>query len=262
MSIAVGKRNFAENFSKMMISDFPRDNFYRAKIIMNESTIQNRNISSQSYLLENAKTLKHHFQHIDDKEIMTVLDDCDGNIEIAMEILQRSAQPKPAFPLVDGRTVRKINSSQEPQKVENIRPNRIEEKKQEPILEEEVPSAMKADEVRDISEHVVNKLQTLGSMDEAKEMMAQILFDVISETEKRNQGAIKKLQLDKAILVKAFAKQRIKAQASEQKNTDLTTISSAQEQEIIKLRTINYKLGLRLQTLDTNNDEIHNFDVC
>lgn len=207
MSIAVGKRNFAENFSQMMISDFPRDNFYRAKIIMNENTIQNRNFSAQSYLIENAKTLKQHFQHIDDKvkldhhiflltmlqEIMTVLDDCDGNMEIAMEILQRSAQPKPNFPMVDGRTVRKINSAQESQKVESNRinierlgliqigPNRIEEKKPEPILEEEVPSAMKAEEVRDISEHVVNKLQTLGSMDEAKEMMVQILFDVIGK---------------------------------------------------------------------------------
>lgn len=260
MSIIVGKRNFAENFSKMSMNDFSRDHAYRSKLIMNENTLINRHISTQSYLLENARTLKQHFQQIDDKEIMTVLDDCDNNIDIAMEILQKSTQPRPVVPVIQERNVKKIGVTLREQKIENKRP-RVEEKKQETVLEEEIPSAMKTDEVKAISEHVVQRLQSLSSLDEAKEMMAMMLFDVINETEKRNQGTIKKLNGEKAILIKAFAKQRVKAQTQEEKNTELSIIGNNREQEIARLKTINYKLELRLRALDMSNEENHNYDV-
>ena len=70
MSIIVGKRNFAENFSEMMNSDFSRDTLYRTKMTLNERNILNRgnpNQINQTQLLENAKLLKQQFQGVEDK---------------------------------------------------------------------------------------------------------------------------------------------------------------------------------------------------
>ena len=70
MSILVGKRNFAENFSDLMISDFSRDNIYRSKMAINENNLLNRGNPlqiNQAQLAENAKLLKEKFQLVDDK---------------------------------------------------------------------------------------------------------------------------------------------------------------------------------------------------
>ena len=70
MSILVGKRNFAENFSDLMISDFSRDNIYRSKMAINENNLLNRGNPmqiNQAQLVENAKLLKERFQLVDDK---------------------------------------------------------------------------------------------------------------------------------------------------------------------------------------------------
>ena len=87
MSIIVGKRNFAENFSELMISDFSRDTLYRTKMTLNEKNVLNRGNPgqiNQTLLLENAKILKQQFQGVDDKvklSIEAMLTTCPiGNI--------------------------------------------------------------------------------------------------------------------------------------------------------------------------------------
>ena len=56
----------------------------------------------------------------------------------------------------------------------------VEEKKHDLIPEEEQPSTNKADELLSLSSIIIDKLQTLGSMDEAKLLMANVLFEIKS----------------------------------------------------------------------------------
>ena len=48
------------------------------------------------------------------------------------------------------------------------------------IPEEEQPSNNKLDELHNLSSIIINKLQTLGSMDEAKLLIADVLFKLKS----------------------------------------------------------------------------------
>jgi hypothetical protein len=119
MSIVVGKRTFNESFSNLMISDFPRESLYRSKMVLNETNALNRGNFGQirqDIFNENIKILKQNFLFVDEKEIHTILEDCDGNLEIASEILQKSQQPKIVSPLlipVTGRTIRKLQPEKE-----------------------------------------------------------------------------------------------------------------------------------------------------
>ena len=70
MSIAVGKRTFDQQFSQMMINDFPMNSLYRSKMVLNENNALNRNFylqPTQSSLNENAQILRQHFPRLDDK---------------------------------------------------------------------------------------------------------------------------------------------------------------------------------------------------
>jgi len=79
------------------------------------------------------------------------------------------------------------------------------------IQEEEPIQMNKPQEFSDMAENIISQLHALNSLDEAKDLMAHILFEVKSISEKKDQEVIKKLQEEKAILMKAFNKQRQKA---------------------------------------------------
>jgi len=268
MSIIVGKRTFDQKFSQMMLSDFPLESLYRTKMVLNEHNALNRNFyvqPSQSALNENAQILRQHFPRLDDKELFTVLDDCDNNLEIAIEVLQKSTQPRAASPQlvpVQGRAIRKIQSIKVTQAQENIPIVIKEEKRPDTSIQEEEPlQPNKTLEFKELAENIINQLHTMNTLDEAKHMMANILFDVKSTSEKKDQDLIRKLQQEKAILMKAFNKQRQKALESEGKNEELNVMVNNHEQENLRLKTLNYTLGLRLRSLDVSQGDNHNFDV-
>jgi len=267
MSIIVGKRTFDQKFSQMMVSDFPLESLYRSKMVLNENNLLNRNFynqPTQSSLSENAQILRQHFPRLDDKELFTVLDDCDNNLEIAIEVLQKSTQPRAPSPQlvpVQGRTIKKI-SLKVAQSNENIPLVAKEEKRSDTSIQEEEPlQPNKAQELNDLAENIISQLHGLNSLDDAKNMMANILFEVKSTSEKKDQEVIRKLQQEKAILMKAFNKQRQKALESEGKNAELNTLVNNHEQENLRLKTLNYTLGLRLRSLDVSQGDNHNFDV-
>ena len=61
----------------------------------------------------------------------------------------------------------------------------VEEKKHDLIPEEEQPSTNKTDELLNLSSVIIDKLQTLSSMDEAKLLMANVLFELKSISSSR-----------------------------------------------------------------------------
>jgi len=79
------------------------------------------------------------------------------------------------------------------------------------IQEEESIQMDKPQEFSELAENIISQLHTLNSLDEAKNLMAHILFEVKSTSERKDQEVIRKLQQEKAILMKAFNKQRQKA---------------------------------------------------
>jgi len=237
-------------------------------MVLNENNALNRNNFGQyrqESFNENIKILKQNFLSIDEKEIHTILEDCDNNLEIASEILQKSQQPKIMSPLlipVTGRTIRKLQPEKEAPPKETTITYQKEEKKQDTtILEEDNSFNQKMQEVDNIAKDVIGHLQSINSLEDAKNFLASVIYDVRANVEKNDQAIIKKLQEEKQILVKAFNKQRQKSQASEAKNEELNTLLNSHTQEINKLTTINYTLGLRLRALDSKDGQNFNLDV-
>jgi len=268
MSIIVGKRTFNQSFSNLGINDYPMESLYRSKMVLNEQNLANRGnfaqIRTESYI-DNIKILKQNFSHVDEKEILTILEDCDNNLEIANEILQKSQQPKVSSPLlvpVRGRNIRKIQQDkQAPPKEQTISYQKEEKKQDTKIQEEDTSMLQKMQEVDNLATNVVTHLQSINSLDEAKNFLANVIYEVRAGVEKSDQAIIKKLQEEKQILVRAFNKQRQKSQASEAKNEELNTLLNSHTQEINKLTTINYTLGLRLKALDSKDGQNFNLDV-
>jgi len=67
---------------------------------------------------------------------------------------------------------------------------------------------------------------------------------------------------EKTILVKAFSKQREKTTALTEKNEDLLHQLENAGEEINRLRVTNYKLGLRLKSLDISEEEKAYYQIC
>lgn len=265
MSLIVGKRNFGVNFNEVMVDDFPRNNLYHNKLYKTSQNSCSRNAVHQittDATAQNMKILRQYFPKIEEKELYTVLDDCDNNLEIATEILQKSIQTGPTSKETVDRNIRKLQLSPQVQKKPSKCVYIIENKQPETIQEEEPNLNQKFEEMRNMSSEIIEKLQTLNNMDEARDLLARVLFEIKNETEKKCQVETKKLQEDKAILVKAFAKQRQKAQDLQEKNEELNILLNSHETEIGRLRTKAYDLTLRLKMFDPSQDEPHNYHIC
>jgi len=87
-------------------------------------------------------------------------------------------------------------------------------------------------EVDNIAKDVIGHLQSINSLEDAKNFLASVIYDVrgtekiremcidndfLANVEKNDQAIIKKLQEEKQILVKAFNKQRQKSQVKLEK---------------------------------------------
>lgn len=271
MSIIVGKRNFVENFGNMRINDFPQDSHFLTKMVLTENSTTDRKSYVRLDHSHNLSFLQSRFPYILQKEIATVLEDCDNNLEIATEILLKSQNKVNPQPLhikpKPGRVIRTIvpikESPQSPQMKNTMEiTSHKEEKKQQQqdnSIQEEDPTAIMR--IQEKVDGFMTRLGTLNHLDEVKDLLAQILFELKGDVERNNEDQIKKLQEHKRILIQAFNVQMQKVKVLEEKNKDLGILMTTHEQEFAKLKTINYKHELRLKELYSNNDISKNYDV-
>jgi len=247
--------------------DFPQEGRLRNKMVLTENSYQCRNIDQHhdhKILFQNFAALQRRFSQTPDQELAAILEDCDNNLEVAIEILQRSTQPtqikqenenlKP----IPGRVIKTLVPIEKPKP----KPAPIEEKKIDNSIQEEDPNpALKMQEFQYFAENLILKLQEMNDIDQIRNFLAQVFYEAKNEAEKKGQEEIKKLAEHKGILIKAFNSQMQKLKALEEKNSELGTLINNHEQEISKLKTINYMHELRLKGLNTQSDKIVNYDI-
>jgi len=269
MSIIVGKRNFIENFNNMMISDFPQESRLRSKMILTENSSHSRNIDhyhDHKNLVQNFAALQRRFSQTPDQELAAILEDCDNNLEVAIEILTKatqSAQSKQAPPNLKpkpGRVIKSLCPVEKPKQKPS--PAQEEEKKADNSIQEEEPNqAMQKQEFQYLAENLVLKLQTMNDRDEIRDLIAQVFYEVKNNAEKKGQEEIKKLEEHKGILIEGFRTQMRKIKVLEETNKDLNTLINNHEQELSKLRHINYMHELRLKKLNAPSNQIANCNI-
>jgi len=231
--------------------------------------------------------LKALYPTISEQEIASVLFDCDESVSIAKEILSKQTQGSPQRmetldspiklkPVLEGR---KIHSLKIPKfngpslNTINIKENKnvqipkqtmliTEIKDTHKIQEEEPINLTRNEEIKQLSEFIIGRLHQMNNIDDAKNTLQLILKEYQSELDKKNEGQTKKLLEEKAILVRAFSKQRERSTKLTETNDNLQNNLEIAELEINKLRLINYKLGLRLKSLDLSEEEKAYFQIC
>jgi len=292
MSIILGKRNFIQNFTEPGLSDHAFNHLYISKKSKFSATNPKLEISHLTKTAnQNIQMLKDLYPNISEQEITSVLFDCDENVSIAKEILSKQV-PKELnstamiespiktapqggdrrfislkFPKSNLNQINIMNKEPHYQKqnmiiIENKKPevveNQIKIQEEEPIHH----NNPKNEEIKNLSEFIINKLYNITNLDEAKHSLQQILKEFHGEIDKKNEGLLKKLNEERAILIKAFNKQREKTTDLTEKNNELQNQLDNAEQEINKLKLINYKLGLRLKSLDLTEEEKVYFQIC
>jgi hypothetical protein len=285
-TLIVGKRNFIQNFSDYSLNENMFNQLYVSKKVKHLDNLpknEYNNIPKASK--QNVEALKALFPSIKHEEISSVLFDCDENMNIAKEILTKQLQKEKeqthmmiSPTKIEGN--RSIRSLKVDKTATNLTPNQtlnrapeeskgnmiiMEPRKNElttKIQEEEIINAPNQEEYQNFASHLINKLFYLNDVAEASTLVQLFLKDFYTEYNKKNETQIRKLLEEKAILVKAFSKQREKTQDLNHKNDDLLNQLDHAGEEINKLRVTNYKLGLRLKSLDVNEEERSYPQIC
>jgi len=105
-----------------------------------------------------------------------------------------------------------------------------------------------------LADKLLERLKTIN-VEEAIDLMANVLCELQNETEKKDQATIKDLKFKKSILVSAFVNQKKKVDTLEKSKKEMTQTLENKQKEINKLKTLNYQNELRLQALEMQRDD-------
>jgi len=289
MSIIIGKRNFTENFTDFGLSDFAFNQLYVTKKskLADVSSKNEFNILNKASK-QNVELLKGLYPAVNEQEISSILFDCDENVSIAKEILSKQTQsshqnmetqdspqikglipdrkiyslkiPKSIGPGKNfmGNTELKNNqgSKQSMITVEAKSDNQIKIQEEEPI------NLNRNEEIKNLSDFIIGRLFQMNDLEETKSTLQTILKEYQGEVDKKHDVHLRKIMDEKALLVKVFTQQREKVNKLTKQTDNLQNQVENSEQEINKLRLINYKLGLRLKSLDLSEEEKAYFQIC
>lgn len=265
MSIIVGKRTYNERFGNDRSNDMLVNQLYKTKMVLQENLPGHRNFGFQydnALISQSLATLKRQFPQINEKELTTVLSDCDFDLEISTEILQKSIQEKagPTFQQpAPARNIKKIQKGEKTEQIQRINPRA---RRSDSMIQEEDPSPMLQQQAfQNLAENTLNSLQACNSREEIQDILAQVVLEVKNEAEKKDLEKTKKLQDHKQILIKIFKGQQQAIESLQEKELELGTLLNTHEQERGRLKGKNYGLEFKLKNINTCENPGVNFDV-
>eukprot|EP00331_Platyophrya_macrostoma_P033407 CAMPEP_0176458702 /NCGR_PEP_ID=MMETSP0127-20121128/32778_1 /TAXON_ID=938130 /ORGANISM="Platyophrya macrostoma, Strain WH" /LENGTH=275 /DNA_ID=CAMNT_0017849377 /DNA_START=25 /DNA_END=852 /DNA_ORIENTATION=- len=264
MSLLVGKRTYLDSFGESPMSVHGGYQASGKLYKSNTFSTNTRPDPAKILLQKNLDLLKSLYQGVEEKELISALEDCDNNLELAKQVVNAIKKDrylnfeelKRTEPFDSSRDIRKMTIKHKSDITPVVKPQQPKTDMMDESVEKKSGAAApqknnQESKYKDLTLYLINGMKNSPDLGTAEEFLFTTLKNVFDAEEKKHEAVLKKEQEDKSVMIRVFLKLRDKNKDLTEKNAEYTQKIESTEKELQDLKSINYKLGLMLRSLDS-----------